>query len=175
MLDPVITETEELLSKHFKKEVLIEYLNQRPEEFTEIVRIAHTEQLPQCWRACWTLFHCCKQNDPRLQPHTSDLISSIEGKTDGHQRELIKLVSKMKLDEDQEGAMFDQCMTIWESVKKIPSVRMMAFRYLMKVVNHYPELRSEMKHMTQAHYIDSLTPGVKRSIVKQVASLAVKN
>ncbi|WP_258098160.1 hypothetical protein [Marinoscillum pacificum] len=160
--------TEELLSKNLSRDILIEYLDQHPEEYEEAVRIAQTSHLPQCWRACWVLFHITSKDDERLKPHLSELIMSIKGKTGGHQRELIKLISKMSLDEDQEGMMFDRCMTIWESVKMIPSVRMMAFKFLMKVVNKYPELKMELRHITQDHYLESLTPGVRRSIDKQL-------
>ena len=45
------------------------------------------------------------------------LIVSKE-KTDGHQRELIKIMRKMKLSKDNEGLFFDIGMGIWEYGQK---------------------------------------------------------
>lgn len=166
-----MTKTEKLLSQSARKEVLLNYLNVHPESVEEVIQIALTTTLPQCWRACWLLFHYCESEDIRLIPHRSELIKAIANKSDGHQRELIKLIGRMDLDEDHEGRLFDQCMSIWESVKKKPSVRMMAFRYIVTVVKKYPELWGEVVHLTQPHYLDSLTPGVLNSVTRQIEQL----
>ena len=55
------------------------------------------------------------KDDPKIKKHLAKIIKSIEGKNDGHQRELIKIVRKMSLNEDQEGLFFDVCMNIWEA------------------------------------------------------------
>lgn len=162
---------EELLSQTLNKQALVSFITSHPSELSEVVRIAQTTTLPQCWRACWMLFHYSEPNDSRLKPFVNELISAIENKSDGHQRELIKLVSKMELDDDQEGAMFDQCMGVWESVKKIPSVRMMAFRFIMKVLQKYPELVNEVKYIAQDHYVETLSPGVKASVSRQIEKI----
>ena len=53
-----------------------------------------------------------KNIDKRLQKSLHKIINSIKEKTDGHQRELIKIIHQMKLSKDNEGLFFDLCMGI---------------------------------------------------------------
>jgi len=161
----------DLLATLHQKETLITFMNEHPGSFEEALALAETDEQPQCWRACWMLFHTMVDNDERIQPKISRLIEVLPDKEDGHKRELIKILSRMELDDDQEGKLFDICMTIWESVKKIPSVRMMAFRLIVKVISKYPELKSELTYMMEPQYTDSLSPGIRNSVVRQFDSI----
>jgi len=162
---------QDILSKPVPKEIIIKYISERPELFQEAVALATTNQSPQNWRSCWIIFHIMEENDERVKPYISNFIQAIHGKPDGHQRELIKVLSKMELDDGQEGELFDVCMTIWESPKLIPSIRMMAFRFMMQVLKKYPELIQELNYLTQPQYLESLSPGIKNSVIKQFADV----
>lgn len=165
------SELESVLSRSSSKDQLLEYLAKHPEEIADAVLLSQTTRQPQCWRACWLLFHIFEDQDVRLLSYVDDLIEAIAGKEDGHQRELIKLISRVQLTDEQEGLMFDQCMTIWESVKKIPSVRMMAFRFIVSVVKKYPELAEEVRYVTESDYLESLSPGVLKSVRRQMMDI----
>ena len=78
----------------------------------------------------------------------------------------MKTLQVMEISEDYEGKLFDICMTIWESTGKQPSVRSNAFNLMAGIVKNHPELAKELFYVTSPHYLDSLSPGVKRSITK---------
>jgi hypothetical protein len=45
-------------------------------------------------------------------------------------------------------------------------VRITALKFILKVANKHPDLLEEIVFLTQDHYLESLSPGVKRSIEK---------
>lgn len=159
---------EKIITQRLSKAEMVGYLKNYPEQMELVTTMAISDQVPHGWRACWMLFHSTDPDDQRLQPYIHALINAIEGKQEGHQRELIKLVTRMNLNDEQEGLLFDRCMCIWESVKKIPSLRVSAFRFLMQVVKKYPELKAEILHVMSNEYLETLSPGIRRSIEKQL-------
>jgi len=64
------------------------------------------------------------------------------------------------------GEFFDTCITIWKSINKSPSVRIVSFRVLIQISSKYPELRNELMLLTEDYYTETLTPGVKASFNK---------
>ena len=74
----------------------------------------------------------------------------------------------MEISEKYEGEIFDICMNLWEQISKNPSVRMTAFKFILKISKKHPELLEEISFLTQEQYLESLSPGVKRSIEKMM-------
>jgi len=148
------------------REELISNINAFPDQFHEALKIALTDNEPQGWNAAWLLEHCVMKNDPRIRKHVSSLIQSLNGKRDGHQREILKILMKMELKDDQEGFLFDECMNIWESIGKSPSVRISAFSIMAGIAKKYPELKHELEFLTQEQYTETLSPGIKHSFNK---------
>ncbi len=136
-----------------------------------MVEIATSNPNPLSWRAAWLLNDCMENNDPRIKPLLKIVIQSLNHKKDGHQRELLKIIYRMDVPEELEGVLFDKCVSIWESTKKTPSVRIMAFKVLIKTAVKYPALKNELKLLTQKHYTESLSPGIKRSLTKMISLL----
>lgn len=164
------TEIANLLTQRIKKSQLINWANSQPDSFPSIIAIAISNHLPECWRACWLLNHLIDENDERVRTHISNLIKAVPGKTEGHQRELIKVLAKMELDDEQEGKLFDICTTLWKSVRKIPSLRMIAFRFMHELMTKYPDLKSELSYLVQPEYLESLSPGIRKSIKRSFQS-----
>ena len=156
----------EILMGRFRKEQVVELLNDKPQCFNQTLELALQTIDPVSWRAAWVLFHYMEERDPRLQIHLNQLISAIPEKKDGQQRELLRIIEQLDIPEEQEGILFDVCMNIWEQVGKIPSVRIFAFRVIHKIAQKYPELQSELKFMTQPQYLDTLSPGIKRAVIR---------
>jgi len=138
------------------------------EYFHEILEFSLQDNEKYAWRAAYTLQKIYRKNDERIRPHLLNIIKAIEGKSDGHQRELLKLTRKMKVDEDEEGFLFDVCIGLWENPNKQPSVRIWAFRLFYGIAQKHPELLEEIQFLLEPTYTDSLTPGVKRSFEKIV-------
>ena len=150
----------------FHKEGMIRYVANHPESFEEMVQLAMVDKQPYSWRAAWLLWSCMEENDSRVKDHIKTIIGSLKGKSDGHQRELLKILYLMDLDEKHEGILFDHCIKIWEKINKRPSVRFNAFKMIVKICLKYPELSQEIGFLLQDHYLETLSPGVRRALLK---------
>lgn len=157
----------ECLSKPVTKEAILARFEKNPGLFLEAAELVISIHSPQNWRSCWAIYHLMEDDDERLRSKIPDFIRAIPGKSDGHQRELIKVISKMELDEEEEGKMFDICINIWESPKLISSLRMTAFRLMMGTLSKYPQVVDELKYFVRPQYLDSLSPGIRNSVKKQ--------
>jgi hypothetical protein len=158
---------EEKLIASYKTE-MISFLKAHPEYFEEALQLAISDKQPFSWRAAFLLWSCMEENDKRVQKHIKSIVNSIKTKKDGHQRELLKILSNMEIKEKYEGRLFDICISLWEQIDKKPSVRMTAFKFILKIAKKHPELKEEINFLTQDHYLESLSPGVKNSIERMV-------
>jgi len=167
-----MTETplETALIKGLKAEKML-YLQAHPEAFEELILLAQGNKQPYAWRAAWLLSNAMKKNDKRLQSHVSTFINILPNAPEGHKRDLLNILRKMEVDEEQEGRLFDHCVTIWEHTNQIPSVRHNAFRIIVKIAKNYPELLDEIRFLTQEHYIKPLSDGIKKVIRKTIKEL----
>ena len=130
---------EELLTKSLRKQVLVDHIKDNHQDFEKAITISLTDDQPRAWRAAWLLFHCMKNNDQRISPHLNKAIKLLNNFNDGHQREWLKILNKMKLSDDQHSLLFDTCISIWEDINKSPSVRGTAFQTLLKIIKNYPD------------------------------------
>ena len=78
----------------------------------------------------------------------------------------------MELDEEQEGYLFNVCVTVWETVNKKPSVRFTAFMFIVKIAKKHPDLYNEIAFFTQNQYLDSLSSGIKNAISRMIKEFA---
>jgi len=150
------------------KQGMIAWLEAHPECYTEAVHLGLADKQPYSWRAAWLLWSCMEDNDPRIQPFIPEIIECMKTKRDGHQRELLKILYRMEVSEAQEGYIFDLCMNVWEKVSKAPSVRHNAFRMIVRIASKYPDLTNEIALITQNHYLETLSPGVRRAVLKMI-------
>lgn len=153
-----------ILSTRLDKDFLIQLFQEQKEVHASAIQVAISNQEPQAWRATWILTHCTIKNDIRIQPFISKFIEVLPLKKDGHQREILKILHKMDLNEEQEGKLFDNCMSLWENTNKAPAVRHLAFKYIHKICEKYPELKGELTFISQDHYLENLSPGIKKII-----------
>ncbi|MBO6792836.1 MAG: hypothetical protein JJ895_02910 [Balneolaceae bacterium] len=159
-----------LLSKYFKTKA-VQAIQDHPELIEQILPICLTDKPPMCWRAAWVIRSAVDKNDAQLIPYIDRILQVLPKKEDGHQRELMKLLQKAELSEDQESVLYDISVSIWESVGKQPSVRYVAFENILAMVRKYPDLRNELEAITQPQYLNSLSPGIKKGITKSLAEI----
>lgn len=157
-----------MLTNSYKAE-MISFLKSHPEYFEEGIRLAVSDKQPYSWRAAWLLWSCMDDNDRRLQKYIKKIIDTVPATNDGQQRELLMILQRMELSERYEGKVFDICLTIWEKTGKRPSVRYNAFKLILKIVKKHPDLFREIEFLTESHYMDSLSNGVKRAIYRMLA------
>jgi len=143
-------------------------MENHPEYFEEAIELAVADKQPYSWRAAWLLWSCMEENDQRIKKYIEDIVSVVKDKNDGHQRELIKILLQMELKEKYEGILFNICMDVWEQINKSPSVRITALKFIIKIAKKHPELSQEISFLTQDHYLESLSPGVKHSVSKMM-------
>ena len=157
-----------ILNGHLQKDPIVSLLTENPAVFDEAVHLALQSDKRIAWRAAWVLFHAMEDYDLRLQPHLAVFVSALRGKRDGHQRELLKIIERLKPDDDLEGELFDICMSIWENQGKSPSARITSFRIMYSIAKKYPELLQELNYLLKEHYTESLSPGIRNSLKKML-------
>lgn len=155
----------------FYKEEMIRYLSEHPEDFEEAIQLAVTDKQPYSWRAAWLLWSCMEKNDARMKPYVETILEVLPTRKEGQQRELIKILYNMELEDAYEGRLFNLCMDVWEQIHKTPSVRLNALQLLVRIARKYPELMNEIVLLTQEQYTETLSPGVKHSISKLIKTL----
>ncbi len=156
------------------KEDMIVFMSAHPESFDEAVELAIADKQPYSWRSAWLLYGCMEMNDPRIQKQLNTIIDILPLKKDGHQRSLLKVLFKMDLNDEHEGALFDICVSLWETIGKSSSVRYTAFEFIVKTAEKYPDLINELDFLSQNHYLESLSPGIKNSIERTIQALSIK-
>jgi hypothetical protein len=148
------------------KDEMISFMKAHPEYFEEAVELALSDKQPYSWRAAWLLWSVVEENDKRIKKYIKRIVNAAKTKSEGHQRELLKILLMMELDEKYEGILFDMCMNIWEQINKAPSVRINALKLIIKIADKHPELKQEILFLAQNHYLASLSPGAKHSALK---------
>ncbi|MGY5353032.1 hypothetical protein ACXGQW_10810 [Wenyingzhuangia sp. IMCC45533] len=157
-----------ILSSRLDKDFLVQLFNEQNEVHQSAIQISLKNHQPQSWRATWILSNCTKANDNRIKPYVNDYIKAIVDKKDGHQREILKILLKMKLNDEQEGRLFDICMNLWENIGKASGLRYLSFKFIVKTCEKYPELNGELVYVCQEQYLENLTPGIKKIIARIV-------
>ncbi len=162
-----LTELERVLIDSYK-DGMVAYVNSGPTEFDELIELTLTNKQPFSWRAAFILSTVMNRNDTRVSKHIVDIIDAIDGKPDGHKRELLKILLRLELDEEQESRMIDLCINLWKELDAKPTVRFYAFRMLMNIAEKYPDLGTEIRLLTNDLYMDSLSQGIRRVIEKRL-------
>ena len=147
---------------------MISFMDTHPEYFDEAIKLAISDEQPFAWRAAWLLWSCMKGNDKRIKEYVKEIIKVIKTKDDNHQRELLKILLMMELNDKDESFLFDYCITIWKEINKKPSVRFNAVKFLVKIAKKHPELSREISCLMQDQYLESLSPGARKSVCKMV-------
>ncbi len=153
-----------ILTKYYKDE-MVSVMSGRDDLFDGLVQLAIDDIQTYSWRAAWLLCSIMHPGDERVQKYTNKIIQAIPHRKDGHQRELLHLVMKLRVDEGTEGQLFDLCISLWEQINKKPSVRYTAFRIILDIIQKYPEMTHEISFLTQPQYLETLSPGIKRAVV----------
>lgn len=167
--DETTTEFEHVLMNNYKSDI-VKYMSDHPDKFEEALLLALSDK-PQSWRAAWLLWSCMEKNDPRVHGHVPDIIHHLSVKKDNHKRELLKILDHMVIDPQYDGLLFDVSVSIWEKTSKIPSVRFNAFKMILRIARKYPDLFHEVELLTDNHYLDSLSPAVRKSVRKMIKQM----
>jgi len=157
-----------IFKKYRKNKEMIAYFKANPGYFEHLIEASLSVDYNKAWRCAMLIGHIARINDSRLQSHVDSFINTLmQIKIDGHQRQILVILDKMKLIEDQEGKLFNYCLTNWENISKIPSTRIRAFWMMEKIAENYPELKKELKYFVTAYYTETLSSGIKHIVLKK--------
>jgi len=156
----------DLLSIRLSKTEFLKRIRTEQIGFDALLGVAINSPDSYGWRAAWLVGLLAKRNDERIVPSISDVLNVLMFKEDGHQREFIKLLLQMKMSEAQQSIFLDHCVNIWKSIDKKPGTRIFAYKFMINMCKKFPELSSELDFLSQEHYTDSLSPGIKKSFEK---------
>jgi len=156
----------ELLSVKKSRSAYLKRIRIDQISFDDLLDFAINSSDANAWRAAWLVGILVKRNDERITPQISNILNVLLYKGDGHQREVIKILLRMDLNEMQQSIFFDYCITIWKSIEKKSSTRICAFKFLVKMQKNIPELAGEVRYLNQEIYTESLSVGIKKSLEK---------
>ena len=162
-----------ILTARLRKNEMVAFLKKNPILFDETLEVSLGDKEPESWRAAWLINHYMTKDDKRIKKNINAILKILPNKKDGHQRELLKILMEMELTEKQEGVLFDVCFTIWEDISKSSSARGTALLIIFNTVKKYSELITEIEYLTQAHYIETLSPGIRNSVVRIIKELKI--
>jgi hypothetical protein len=167
LLNQDLSELERVLIDSYK-DGMVAYVNSTPAAFDELIELSLSDKQPFAWRAAFILSSVMKKNDKRVSKKIDKAIEVIDGKPDGHQRELLKILLKLELAEEQEAKLVDICIALWKNIEAKPALRFYALRMLMNIAEKYPDLENEIRLLTTDMYMDSLSQGIRRVIEKRL-------
>jgi len=159
-----------LFFKTYNKENLILQIKKHPEDFEKLIELAISNS-DFSWRATWLLWSCMEENDIRIKKFTNKFVEILPNRDGNQQREIIIILEKMQLQEQEEGRLFDTCILIWENTKNTPSLRYHAFKMILKIVEKYNDLQKEISFLIEPQYTETLSPGVQQTILKMYKNL----
>ncbi len=164
------TSLEYILTNSYKDGTL-EYMNNHPSEFDELLQLATSDKQPYSWRAAWLLSNCMLDNDRRVKPYVAEIANILDKVRDSQKRDLLKVLCKMDIDEECEGILFDICVDIWCKLDKMPSVRANAFKLILQITKKNPGLYNEVILLADDQYINTLSGGIRNSVRKWIRKL----
>lgn len=154
-----------ILNKNYKAD-MINYINQNPEQIDSLINLILLNDSKLSWRAAWLLWSCLDNNDFRIVGNSSKFIDILPISNESMQRELLKILYPLELNEDLLGKLFNICINIWEDINKRPGVRYNAFKMIVKITNQFPELKKEIDFLLDDRFMKTLSPGIKHSLKK---------
>jgi hypothetical protein len=155
-------------NNHFDYRIALKYIENDNTALNEMIKLSLANDKIS-WRAAWIIFHFTESNNyDFLQNYTSHFLELIPKiKKDGYLREVIKIINKLDLSEEQESEFFDFCLNVLWNNKMQSSVRSVAFQTMLKTANKYPELKTEIITIFE-QIKENLTPGIKNSMSKMI-------
>ncbi len=151
------------------KEDMIAFMAEHQRAFGEALKLATTDRQPYAWRAAWLVETRMEDNDRRVRPAIGAMLAAVPDRPEGHQRELLKILLRLELGDEEEGTLFNLAVAWWEDVSRRPSLRWFAINFILRMLEKYPDLSGEVRLLVRPAYLKALSPGIRRSVEKRLA------
>ena len=120
------------------------------------------------WIHAWQINHVKKTELIKIQKQVDKIISAIDGKNDGHQRELLKVLLKLNLTDDQLSLLGHLSPYLARYPKTIFGFEISAYKILVNTAKKYKPLSDELIRLTEDKHVSSLSNGIKNSTYKNL-------
>ncbi|MDR2009161.1 MAG: hypothetical protein LBQ22_01595 [Bacteroidales bacterium] len=148
---------------NFKVKELSGFIKGKPELLRSFVMYI-SSNTKEAWRASWVLAYYSSKYHEDLNPYADEIIRALKKiNIDGHIRETLKILQNLDLSEEQTSEVFDICYDLLLDNHRKPSVRSIAFQFLLKVSKEYPELKNEIIAIFE-NIKEYLPHGIKHSM-----------
>ena len=154
------------LTKRLNKDSVLEKIRSDKKNIHLLLEWSQLTEHPIGWRSSWLLRQSVQKNDSTLKPYIGAVLKKFTSFNESQKREWLKLLSNQTMSENEEGILFDISVSEWKKVNNHPALRSSAFNIMFRILQTYPELRVELSHLMTSDYVDSLSPGIKRIILK---------
>jgi hypothetical protein len=123
----------------------IQTLGNNKGHFRELISLVLTAKDPLPMRAAWAIEGITEKYPEMILPYMKDLIKNLRKFTHtGTLRNLLKIFSRMELDEKFHGTMADNCFN-WIVEEEMPvAVKVYSMQILANLTRIYPELKNEL-------------------------------
>lgn len=153
------------------KAAMIDWLSHHPESLEGTIRLALSDEARLARRAAWLLWSCADAAPQSVQPFVKDIVASVTGKSVDHQRELIKVLLPLILDEHDEVLLFEIGLHLWKMIGANPSVRLTALKLMIKISQNHAGLSSEIRFFTLEPYYYGLSVPALKAVKKLIHGL----
>lgn len=135
--------------------------------------IALSDHVQLNWRAAWIMSNMDSAIVRDTFPSAQELIDRLYSKSkDGYRREILKVLVHLELDEDEEGALYEAALKMWEDLALASAARLHALRAMARIGQLYPELNQEILAYYDDHYLQGVSPGIANQMRQIFNSLS---
>jgi len=122
------------------------------ERFDELYTLMLSEKEPMAWRIAWVLDYCDENSPGLAQKHIKELVASLGSfVSQGMLRSCLRMISRYKLDEDDQGIVADLCFD-WLHKENVPvAIKVYSMQILADLAMEYPELKQELILLIEDH------------------------
>ena len=120
------------------------------------------------WKALWLLN---KYQVTVVKVYIAQLFDLLISGNQSIIRESLKALRQIELQEKWHSKLLDAAIKIWNNANNISSCRYYAGLILLELTEQYPELKQEVNFLFHDEIINSLSPGIKKSILKKLNAL----
>ena len=154
------------LTERIHKDSILKKIKSEGENKRLLLEWAQLDDQPIGWRATWLLRHVLEPNDLLLQPEILSILDRFNSFNPSQKREWLRALEHQKLNENEEGKLYDLAITEWKQIHNHPALRAAAVSIVLNILRKYPELKEELVHLMSTEYLQSLSPGIQRSVIK---------
>lgn len=159
----------------FDKVAFVQYFNDRPEEFDELMQcIFNLEEYPYKEYASWILIHVSQSGKIDLQHYYPQLVDTLFTTDDQTVlRNVSRSMHQMKVTDYRESEFVDLLISFIQDHKNKVALQVYSMYLLVQFIQKYPELKDEITEIIALHRPGKTAAyrSAERNFLKSVAKI----